>query len=324
MSGLDENTRRRYLKEMGITVWSLRDTGQIRETPAKIAPIPVRTAEPETGTPETEKRQAAPQRRPVRQETRPEPESDMPPFLSDFPPPEAFFENMPPPASFDTAISVPAYPEPETAPLPEAPAMQGPDSWEKILGEIGQCERCQLCRTRHKVVPGTGDRNAGWLFVGEGPGFHEDQQGEPFVGRSGKLLDAMMAAMHMKRGENVYIANVVKCRASNEAGKDRQPTEEEAAVCMPYLERQIDLIRPKIMVALGKTAAVALLNTGRDVSLGSLRNREHFFRNGGRKIPLIVTYHPSYLLRTPGGKKQAWQDLCHAMDIYDREKKKET
>ena len=195
-------------------------------------------------------------------------------------------------------------------------------SWESVLSDIEQCEGCDLCKTRTHVVPGEGNEHAALMFVGEGPGADEDRTGRPFVGRAGQLLDRMIAAMGLTR-EDVYIANVVKCRASNEAGKDRQPTEEEAATCMPYLERQIDLIKPKIMVALGKTAAVALLNTGRNVSLGSLRNREHFFRNGGRKIPLVVTYHPSYLLRTPAGKKQAWQDLCRAMDIYDAEKKKE-
>ena len=318
MSELDENTRRLYLKEMGIAVWSLRDTVPVPEMPAAAAAV-----QPETVVPEAGKRHIVPSHRPVRQDVSPAPEPDIPSFLSDLPPPEAFFDNLPPPSSFDDDVPLPVHPEPACVPSSETASVQTPDSWEKILGEIGHCERCHLCRTRHKVVPGIGDRNADWLFVGEGPGFHEDQQGEPFVGRSGKLLDAMMAAMHMKRGENVYIANIVKCRASNKAGKDRQPTEEEAATCMPYLERQIDLIKPKIMVALGKTAAVALLNTGRDVSLGSLRNREHFFRNGGRKIPLVVTYHPSYLLRTPAGKKQAWQDLCRAMDIYDAEKKKE-
>lgn len=313
MSELDENTRQCYLKEMGITLWSLRDTAHEEEIPAVAAVELQKTMVPETGIVSSHP--------PVQQEPLPVPKSDMPPFLSDLPPPETFFDDLPPPASFDTDVSMSVLPE---SVLPsETAIVHEPDSLEKILGEISSCNRCHLCRTRNKVVPGTGDRNAGWLFVGEGPGFHEDQQGEPFVGRSGKLLDAMMAAMHMKRGEDVYIANIVKCRASNEAGKDRQPTEEEAAVCMPYLERQIDLIKPKIMVALGKTAAVALLNTGRDISLGSLRNREHFFRNGGRRIPLVVTYHPSYLLRTPAGKKQAWQDLCRAMDIYDAEKKKE-
>lgn len=313
MSGLDDRTRNRYLEEMGITVWSLRNTAPADAASAETGPAD--TAVHSEPVLETRRKPAVP----TVNTAHPEPvsEPDIPPFLSDFPPPDTFFDDLPPPIPFDIDVMEPP------AIMPSGPETTSePDSWEKVLGEIAACQRCGLCSTRNKVVPGVGDQNAEWLFVGEGPGFHEDQQGEPFVGRSGKLLDAMMGAMHMKRGENVYIANIVKCRAS-EAGKDRQPTEEEAAICMPYLERQVDLIKPKIMVALGKTAAVALLNTDRDISLGSLRNREHFFRSGDRKIPLVVTYHPSYLLRTPGGKKQAWQDLCRAMDIYDDEKKKE-
>ena len=319
MSELDDDTRERYLKEMGITVWSLRDTAQMPEDLPPAKPV-VRAVPPEIVTRKNTDGSAVESNRTVRPEKTTAPDLDIPPFLSDFPPPETFFSDVPQPVPFDEEPS--AFISPESVPSAETAVEQGPDNWEKILGEIDGCQRCHLYATRNHVVPGIGDRNADWLFVGEGPGFHEDQQGEPFVGRSGKLLDAMMAVMHMKRGENVYIANVVKCRAS-ESGKDRQPTEEEASTCMPYLERQIDLIKPKIMIALGKTAAVALLNTDRDVSLGSLRNREHFFRNGGRKIPLVVTYHPSYLLRTPGGKKQAWQDLCRAMDIYDAEMKRE-
>ncbi len=294
MSVLDETERKRYLKEMGITSWALSAPGTSTKTETAVEPVAAGADSPFTE--QTAEMVSAP-------------------------------ESVGPVATVTAfAGEVPVVPD-ETPALAVHPVSSAvPDtteSWEKLLDEIGCCERCHLCRTRNKVVPGVGDRQADWLFVGEGPGFHEDQQGEPFVGRSGKLLDSIMAAMRMKRGSNVYIANVVKCRASNEFGKDRQPTEEEAATCMPYLERQIELIRPRIMVALGKTAAVALLNTGRDVSLGSLRSKEHFFRVGGRRIPLIVTYHPSYLLRTPAGKKQAWQDLCRAMDIYDAEKKKE-
>lgn len=186
-------------------------------------------------------------------------------------------------------------------------------AWEQLLDEINHCQNCHLCQTRNKIVPGVGDRSADWLFVGEGPGYFEDQQGEPFVGRSGKLLDNMLAGMLLKRGNNVYIANIVKCRAS-EAGKDRQPTEEESAVCMPFLERQIALINPKIIVALGKTAATALLNTSRENSLSSMRRKIHYYQSGERHIPLVITYHPSYLLRTPQGKQQAWEDLCMAME----------
>ncbi len=189
-------------------------------------------------------------------------------------------------------------------------------AWEQLLDEINHCQNCHLCQTRNRIVPGVGDKTADWLFVGEGPGYFEDQQGEPFVGRSGKLLDNMLAGMFLKRGRNVYIANIVKCRAS-ENGKDRQPTEEESAVCMPFLERQIALIQPKIIVALGKTAATALLNTSRDNSLSSMRRKIHYYQNGDRQIPLLITYHPSYLLRTPQGKQQAWEDLCKAMEVFE-------
>lgn len=190
------------------------------------------------------------------------------------------------------------------------------DSWEILLKEINSCSKCPLCQSRNMIVPGVGDRKADWLFVGEGPGYYEDQQGEPFVGRSGKLLDNMMAAMSLKRGTNVYIANIVKCRASA-AGKDRQPTEEESMACMPFLERQIALINPKIIIALGKTAATALLDISREVSLASLRRTTHAFQCGTRKIPMIITYHPSYLLRTPNGKQKAWEDLCTAMKLFE-------
>lgn len=297
MSELDETTRRKYLEEMGITVWSPRalqtDDKSVEKTSSGIIQNHSQAAMASAGS-------GIPLPEPL--------------------PVEAFAGDISPVVleiDVDTAADTDV---PASSPA-SVPA--GGDTWEGLLNEINHCQRCHLCKTRNRVVPGVGDPHAGWLFVGEGPGFHEDQQGEPFVGRSGHLLDSMMAAMHMKRGDNVYIANVVKCRASNEFGKDRQPTEEEAAFCMPYLERQIDLIKPKIMVALGKTAACALLNTGREVTLGSLRNKTHVFRVAGRRIPLIVTYHPSYLLRTPGGKKQAWQDLCKAMDIYDEEMKKE-
>ncbi len=304
MSELDETTRRKYLEEMGITVWSSRAL----------------KADDESVVLPAEKAVADPVQKAVKTST----VSNVAMESAEIPIPEPLpmealsndFSSLPAEMDIPSDTSVPA-----SSPAAIPP---GGDTWEGLLDEISHCERCHLCKTRNKIVPGVGDQDAGWLFVGEGPGFHEDQQGEPFVGRSGQLLDSMMAAMHMKRGENVYIANVVKCRATNEFAKDRQPTEKEAAFCMPYLERQISLIKPKIMVALGKTAACALLNTGREVTLGSLRNRTHVFRVGPREIPLIVTYHPSYLLRTPGGKKQAWQDLCIAMDIYDGEVKKES
>jgi DNA polymerase len=151
-----------------------------------------------------------------------------------------------------------------------------------------------------------GDEKAAWLFVGEGPGADEDEQGEPFVGQAGKLLDNMLAAIKLKRGKNVYIANVVKCRPPN----NRIPEADEIAQCLPYLQNQIALIQPKIIVALGKTAACALL--GRDATLGSLRGKVYEYQG----IPLIITYHPAYLLRSPAEKAKAWQDLCFAVATH--------
>jgi DNA polymerase len=160
---------------------------------------------------------------------------------------------------------------------------------------------------RNKTVFGVGDENADWLFVGEGPGADEDAQGEPFVGQAGKLLDSMLAAIQLKRGNNVYIANVVKCRPPG----NRNPEVEEALACEPYLHRQIELIQPKLIVALGKVAAVNLL--AREATVASMRNKVHQYRG----IPLIVTYHPAYLLRSLAEKAHAWEDLCFAVDTMD-------
>ncbi len=172
-------------------------------------------------------------------------------------------------------------------------------SWDDFAADVAACTACSLCKTRNKPVPGVGDVHARWLFVGEGPGAEEDRKGEPFVGQAGHLLDQMLAALGMKRGDDVYIANVLKCRPPN----NREPTPQEADACRPYLERQIALIQPKIIVALGRSAAKLLLNT--DASIASLRGRVHRYRD----VPLMVTYHPAYLLRSPADKAKSWEDL---------------
>ena len=180
--------------------------------------------------------------------------------------------------------------------------------WPELKAMVRDCTACRLRAGCTQTVFGIGNQQADWLFVGEGPGADEDARGEPFVGEAGKLLDNMLLALKLKRGNNVYIANVVKCRPSADAaGKQLPPRSDEIATCFPYLQRQIQLIQPKVIVALGKTAATALLKTG-DVALGSLRGTVHDL-NG---IPLIVTYHPAYLLRSPLEKAHAWQDLCLA------------
>jgi DNA polymerase len=175
--------------------------------------------------------------------------------------------------------------------------------WNDLKQTVHDCTACKLRAGCTQTVFGVGDEKAEWLFVGEGPGADEDAQGEPFVGQAGKLLDNMLAAIKLKRGNNVYIANIVKCRPPG----NRTPEPDEIATCMPYLQQQIALIKPKLIVALGKTAATSLL--GREATLGSLRGTVHDYQG----IPLIVTYHPAYLLRSPAEKAKAWQDLCFAV-----------
>jgi len=172
--------------------------------------------------------------------------------------------------------------------------------WDELRATVAACDACMLCQGRKQAVLGIGDVNANWLFVGEGPGAEEDERGEPFVGQAGKLLDAMLAAIDLKRSDDVYIANAVKCRPPG----NRTPEAEETAACWPYLERQIELIRPKLIVALGKPAAQTLLQA--EVKVGESRGRLFDFRG----IPLIVTYHPAYLLRSLVDKAKAWEDLC--------------
>ena len=174
--------------------------------------------------------------------------------------------------------------------------------WRDFPTDVDACTACPLHRGRKKSVPGVGDPRAEWLFIGEGPGAEEDAKGEPFVGQAGRLLDNMLAALNLARGDNVYIANCVKCRPPG----NRTPEPAEIEACRPYLDRQVALIRPRVVVALGKSAATTLLNV--DATIGSLRGRVHDFRG----IPLIVTYHPAYLLRNLPDKAKAWEDLLLA------------
>lgn len=198
----------------------------------------------------------------------------------------------------ETAIVQPPLPR-EDRPTAVTPA----SGWSELKLQVRDCTACKLRAGCTQTVFGVGDEEADWLFVGEGPGADEDVQGEPFVGQAGKLLDNMLAAIKLKRGDNVYIANIVKCRPPG----NRTPEPDEIATCLPYLHRQIELIKPRLIVALGKTAATSLL--GRDATLGSLRGTVHDFKG----TPLIVTYHPAYLLRSPAEKAKAWQDLCFAV-----------
>ncbi|HZW12503.1 MAG TPA: uracil-DNA glycosylase [Noviherbaspirillum sp.] len=184
--------------------------------------------------------------------------------------------------------------------------------WQQLKNTVANCTKCGLCRGRTNTVFGVGDEKAKWLFIGEGPGRNEDLKGEPFVGPAGKLLDNMLLAMGLKRGDNAYIANIVKCRPTDESGRDRPPTPAEAAACLPYLRRQIELIQPTVLVALGKTAAISLMGLDAETPVSKLRGTVH--RYAGK--PLVVTYHPAYLLRNLVDKKKTWTDLCLAMATY--------
>lgn len=174
------------------------------------------------------------------------------------------------------------------------------DEWTALRAAIANCTACGLSKTRTQTVFGVGNLNADLMLIGEAPGFYEDKQGEPFVGRAGQLLNAMLEAMELKR-ESVYIANILKCRPP----ENRDPAPEEVSLCTPFLEKQIALIKPKLIVGLGRIAAHYLLNT--KSSLAQLRGTTHTY--GHTKTPLLVTYHPAYLLRNPRDKDKAFSDL---------------
>ena len=176
--------------------------------------------------------------------------------------------------------------------------------WDALAREVVGCRRCNLCESRANTVFGVGNRSARWMVIGEAPGAEEDQQGEPFVGRAGQLLTAMLKACGLER-EDVFIANVLKCRPPN----NRDPEPAEVAECLPYLLNQIELVNPGLILCLGRIAAQNLLGT--DSPLGKLRGQVH--RVGPRRWPVVVTYHPAYLLRAPAEKRKAWDDLQFAM-----------
>jgi len=192
---------------------------------------------------------------------------------------------------------------PERPALPASAAAVVPVAWLALEDEVRGCTRCALCQTRTQTVFGVGERRAELLVVGEAPGQEEDAQGEPFVGRAGQLLNSMLHAMGNPR-ETVYIANMLKCRPPN----NRNPSPSEVASCLPYLQRQIDLIQPRLILAVGGIAAQNLLAT--QTPVGRLRGQVHRFGTHG--TPLVVTYHPAYLLRSPGEKGKAWTDLKFA------------
>ncbi len=269
-------TRRRdaILREMGLApLWRLRGAE------------PVEEAQPEPPVPVPEPVVAAPVSAPA-PASRPVP-------LARFVPPVA--------VPTDAPVEAPAR-------RPAPPGDIAGLGWDDLEARIRECDACALCKRRKQAVPGVGDRQADWLFVGEGPGAEEDERGEPFVGQAGRLLDNMLASIGLARGNDVYIGNAVKCRPPN----NRTPETDELAACFPYLERQIALIKPRLIVALGRPAAQALLN--QEVRIAAARGK--LFEFGG--IPVVVTYHPAYLLRNLADKAKAWEDLCFARTTMKR------
>jgi DNA polymerase len=234
-------------------------------------------------------------------------------------------ERMPEPVAEPVAVeampsqAVRTEPRPQRSPEPVRPApveARAPAArqripgielmeWDALAGAVAECRACRLCDSRRNTVFGVGNPQADWLVVGEAPGENEDLQGEPFVGQAGKLLDNMLAALKLSRRENVYIANVLKCRPPG----NRNPEPEEIAQCEPFLRRQVELLQPKIILAMGRFAVQTLLQSTEPI--GRLRGRVHRYH----EVPVVVTYHPAYLLRNLPDKAKAWADLCLAQAV---------
>ena len=211
------------------------------------------------------------------------------------------------------ASTVAAPPNEPAEPAPAVPSVATVAGlgWAELEERVRQCSACQLHRTRTRPVFGVGNVNAQWMIIGEAPGADEDRQGEPFVGRAGQLLNSMLKAIGLAR-EQVYIANILKSRPPN----NRDPAPAEVAACIPYLFRQIELINPRVLLCVGRIAAQSLLNT--DTSIGKLRGKLHTLETGRVNRPLIVTYHPAYLLRSPLEKRRVWSDLVLAMQTFEQ------
>ena len=181
--------------------------------------------------------------------------------------------------------------------------------WAQLQNSVAHCTLCELHESRTQTVFGVGDEHADWMIIGEAPGAEEDKQGEPFVGRAGKLLNNMLIAVGLSR-EKVFIANILKCRPPN----NRDPKTEEVIQCENYLKQQIELVQPKIILTLGRVAAQNLLKV--DTPIGRMRGNEYFYSE--KNIPVIVTYHPAYLLRSPKEKQKSWNDLLTAKKLYEQ------
>jgi DNA polymerase len=193
-------------------------------------------------------------------------------------------------------------------------------SWDEIRAEVQTCKQCGLCETRKRTVFGSGPRSARWMLIGEAPGAEEDARGEPFVGQAGRLLDPMLASIGLSRDADVFITNVLKCRPPG----NRNPEPLEAETCSRYLYQQIEMLQPDLIVLLGRFAMQSVLKT--DANVASLRQRVHHYPGLRRRIPVICTYHPAYLLRNLPEKRKSWEDLCLALDVarQEQERRRET
>ncbi len=213
-------------------------------------------------------------------------------------------DSMTPPRAPRTSVAREQEPVSAATPVPTQPLLD----WETLATRVADCRACELHEGRTQTVFGTGSRSAEWLVIGEAPGAEEDKRGEPFVGRAGQLLTSMLGAAGLPRPQ-VYIANILKCRPPS----NRDPKPEEVTSCEPYLFNQIALLKPRIILAVGRIAAQNLLKT--QTPIGKLRGQRHAF--GPEEIPVVVTYHPAYLLRSPGEKRRAWEDLLFARQVYE-------
>ena len=312
--------QRLWLRELGIEKTWLREAAPSKSA---VAPASAQASPPPAGRvapPAAHRADTAPllpDRVPAPESpvARPAVAADAPPARPAGGPPSTASEHI---KAALAATGRTAAPPPAAAAAPRGPAPYTPETpdarnarlrliaqadVDTLRGMVSGCEACGLCRGRRNAVFGMGATAPRWMVVGEAPGEQEDRQGLPFVGRSGQLLDAMLASVGMSREQDVFIANVIKCRPPG----NRNPTPDEIAACSPYLMRQIALLKPERILVVGRFAAQVLLGT--DATIGSLRGRVHRLESDGRTIPVIVSYHPAYLLRSPGEKARSWQDL---------------
>ncbi len=287
--------RKEYAAALGLETWRVRSRVGSPESPAALEPAHLAaSAQPPI------ERAAAPPRAAHLATSVPNERAAAPPSTHPSAPVSM--------AEVPTDAAIFRGPAPASAAIPTAQREAGCD-WAQLRERVAACTRCGLSATRTQTVFGVGNPQATWLVVGEAPGAEEDRQGEPFVGRAGQLLNSMLRAIGLAR-EEVYIANVLKCRPPN----NRDPQPGETSECLPFLERQVALLKPKIILVVGRIAAQNLLRT--EVPLGRLRQQVHVF--GDLRVPLVVTYHPAYLLRTPADKRKAWEDLKFAREVHGR------